>query len=81
LEGGGCQKWRDHFATEDQPGHADRSAGPRRSPTRPAGDAEDEIEALRRQRQTGPTIARRRGQPVIAISTASVTASPAITQP
>ena len=52
-------KWRDRFATEGKAGLADRSSRPHRSPTRLDRRAEEEIEALRRQRMTGPE-----GQPI-----------------
>jgi hypothetical protein len=42
---------------------ADRSSRPHRSPTRLAEHEEKEIEALRRQRLTGPAIVRRLGRP------------------
>lgn len=57
-------KWRDRHAVEGAPGLADRSSRPHRSPTRLAGHEEDAIEALRRQRLTGPAIARRLGRPL-----------------
>ena len=52
------RKWRDRFAAEGAAGLDDRSSRPHRSPTRLGDAAEDEIEALRRQRLTGPAIAR-----------------------
>ena len=58
------RKWRDRFAAEGEAGLADRSSRPHRSPTRLDGWAEEEIEALRRQRLTGPAIARRLGRPL-----------------
>jgi len=58
------RKWRDRFAAEGAGGLADRSSRPHRSPTRLDGHAEGEIEALRRQRLTGPAIARRTGRPL-----------------
>ncbi len=57
------RKWRDRFAAEGAAGLADRSSRPRRSPRRLAEHEEAEIEALRRQRLTGPAIARRVGRP------------------
>ncbi len=57
------RKWRNRHAVEGAPGLVDRTSRPHRSPTRLAGHAEEEIEALRRQRLTGPTIARRLGRP------------------
>ncbi len=58
------RKWRDRFAAEGTAGLADRSSRPHLSPTRLGGHAEDEIEVLRRQRMTGPAIARRLGRPL-----------------
>ena len=58
------RKWRDRHAAEGAPGLIDRTSRPRHSPTRLAGQAEDEIEALRRQRLSGPAIARRLGRPL-----------------
>ena len=55
------RKWRDRHAVEGAPGLIDRTSRPRRSPTRLAGPAEEKIETLRRQRLTGPVIARRLG--------------------
>src|SRR5271155_5075462 len=52
------RKWRDRFATGGGAGLADRSSRPHRSPTRLGRQVEEEIEALRRQRMTGPAIAR-----------------------
>ena len=53
------RKWRDRYAAEGAAGLADRTSKPHHSPTRLASDAEDEIEQLRRQRLSGPAIARR----------------------
>src|SRR5690606_14684250 len=58
------RKWRDRFAAEGEPGLRDRSSRPHRRPTRLAAAIEAEIEALRRQRLSGPTIARQLGRPV-----------------
>ena len=58
------RKWRDRFVAEGAVGLADRTSRPHRSPTRLAEPAEQEIEALRRQRLSGPAIARRLGRPV-----------------
>lgn len=58
------RKWRDRFAEEGEAGLADRSSRPHRSPTRLAGHEEEEIEKLRRQRLTGPAIARQLGRPL-----------------
>ena len=60
------RKWRDRFASEGEAGLADRSSRPRHSPARTDAAIESAIEALRRQRLTGPAIARRLG---LAVST------------
>ena len=52
------RKWRDRHAAEGEAGLADRSSRPHRSPTRLDHAAEAAIEALRRQRLSGPAIAR-----------------------
>src|SRR3954452_11344837 len=51
------RKWRDRHAAEGEPGLAERSSRPHRSPTRLDEAAEAEIERLRRQRRSGPAIA------------------------
>jgi transposase InsO family protein len=61
------RKWRDRHATAGDAGLADRSSRPHHSPTRLAGTVEAEIEALRRQRLSGPAIARQLGRPVATI--------------
>jgi transposase InsO family protein len=61
------RKWRDRFAAEGPPGLVDRSSRPTRSPRRLDHAAEAEIEALRRQRLTGPAIARRTRRPLSTI--------------
>ena len=58
------RKWRNHHAAEGKAGLLDRSSRPHRSPARMDSTAEDAIEALRRQRLSGPAIARKLGQPV-----------------
>lgn len=58
------RKWRDRFAAEGEAGLADRSSRPHRSPARLGGQEEEEVVALRRQRLTGPAIARRLGRPL-----------------
>jgi transposase InsO family protein len=58
------RKWRDRFAATGTAGLADRSSRPHRSPTRLGRQVEEEIETLRRQRMTGPAIARRLSRPV-----------------
>jgi transposase InsO family protein len=57
------RKWRDRFATEGSPGLRDRSARPLCSPTRLPPEKTAQIEALRRQRRSGPAIARQLGLP------------------
>ena len=58
------RKWRERHAVEGAAGLVDRPSRPHRSPTRLAGCEEEAIEALRRQRLTGPAIARRLGRPL-----------------
>jgi transposase InsO family protein len=60
------RKWRDRFAAEGSPGLRDRSSRPLCSPTRLPPETIAEIEALRRQRRSGPAIARQLG---LAVST------------
>jgi transposase InsO family protein len=55
------RKWRDRFAAEGLPGLRDRSARPLRSPGRLPAEATAQVEALRRQRRSGPAIARELG--------------------
>ena len=61
------RKWRDRHAAEGEAGLAERSSRPHRSPTRLDEAAEAEIEALRRQRRSGPAIARQLGRPVATV--------------
>jgi transposase InsO family protein len=61
------RKWRDRFAAEGEAGLCDRSSRPYRSPRRLCTEALAEIEVLRRQRLSGPVIARRLGRPVSTI--------------
>jgi transposase InsO family protein len=61
------RKWRDRHAAEGEPGLAERSSRPHRSPTRLDEAAQAEIEALRRQRRSGPAIARQLGRPVATV--------------
>jgi transposase InsO family protein len=61
------RKWRDRFATEGEGGLADRSSRPHASPARLDRAVEDEIEALRRRRLSGPVIARQLGRPLSTI--------------
>jgi transposase InsO family protein len=58
------RKWRDRFAAEGEAGLRDRSCRPHRSPGRLDAALEAEIAALRRQRLSGPTIARQLALPV-----------------
>jgi transposase InsO family protein len=58
------RKWRDRYRTEGEAGLMDRSSRPRTSPARLTPAAEDEIERLRRQRLSGPSIARQVRRPV-----------------
>jgi transposase InsO family protein len=60
------RKWRDRFAAEGLPGLRDRSARPLHSPKRLPPETTAQIEALRRQRRSGPFIARQLG---LAVST------------
>jgi transposase InsO family protein len=64
------RKWRDRFAAEGEAGLRDRSCRPQRSPTRLAAEVEAEIAALRRQRLSGPVIARQLGRPVSTVGVA-----------
>ena len=61
------RKWRDRYAAEGAAGLRDRSSRPHHSPTRLDAGVAAEIEALRRQRLSGPAIARRLGRPVSTI--------------
>ena len=61
------RKWRDRHAELGAAGLVDRSSRPHRSPTRLTETVEAEIEQLRRQRLSGPAIARRLGRPVSTI--------------
>src|SRR5512139_2750025 len=64
------RKWRDHFAVEGEAGLRDRSSRPHRSPARLPATAEAEIAALRRQRLSGPAIARQLARPVSSVGVA-----------
>lgn len=61
------RKWRDRFAAEGTAGLCDRSSRPRQSPRRLDEATVAEIATLRRQRLSGPVIARRLGRPVSTI--------------
>lgn len=58
------RKWRDRFAGQGEAGLQDRSSRPHRSPTRLDAAAEGEIARLRRERRSGPAIARQLGRPL-----------------
>ena len=58
------RKWCARFAAEGAAGLADRSSRPHRCPRRLGEEAEAEIERLRRQRLSGPAIARQARRPV-----------------
>jgi transposase InsO family protein len=62
--------WRERFAAEGEPGLRDRSSRPHRSPMRLPAAIEAEIETLRRQRLSSPTIARQLGRPVSTVAVA-----------
>jgi transposase-like protein len=64
------RKWRDRHAAEGQAGLRDRSSRPHHSPTRQAAEVTASIETLRRQRRSGPAIARQLG---LASSTVGLT--------
>ena len=57
-------KWQGRHAAEGEAGLADRSSRPHRSQSRLPDAAVAEILALRRQRPSGPAIARRLGRPI-----------------
>jgi hypothetical protein len=59
--------WRARHALEGEAGLADRSSRPHHSPPRLGEAAQAEILALRRQRLSGPAIARRLGRPVATV--------------
>jgi transposase InsO family protein len=58
------RKWRERYRVEGQVGLTDRSSRPHSSPSRLDAAAEAQIEHFRRQRLSGPAIARRLGRPV-----------------
>jgi transposase InsO family protein len=55
------RKWRDRFAAQGVQGLRDRSSRPLVSPTRLPPETTARIEAMRRQRRSGPSIAREVG--------------------
>ncbi len=61
------RKWRDRHAAEGEAGLTDRSSRPHTSPTRLRLEEEAEIERLRRQRLSGPAIARQARRPLSTI--------------
>ena len=58
------RKWQHRYAAEGPAGLVDRSSRPTHSPNQLDDSAQAEIEALRRQRLTGPAIARQTRRPV-----------------
>jgi transposase len=64
VDGRTVRKWRDRYRDEGAAGLMDRPSRPHSSPSRLTACAEDEIEALRRRRLSGPAIARRLGRPL-----------------
>jgi transposase InsO family protein len=58
------RKWQTRFRDAGLAGLADRTSRPQRSPTRLSAEDEAAIIGLRRQRMTGPAIARQLGRPV-----------------
>ena len=64
------RKWRNRFAAEGVAGLRDRSARPLCSPGRLPAATVEQIEALRRQRWSGPAIARHLGVPVSTVGLA-----------
>jgi transposase InsO family protein len=58
------RKWRDRFAAEGEAGLRDRSSRPHRSPNRLSVSVEAAIEELRRERLSGPAIARQARLPL-----------------
>ena len=67
VDPGTVRKWRDRFAAEGEAGLADRSSRPHHSPDRLGEREEAAILALRRDRLSGPAIARRLARPVSTI--------------
>jgi len=58
------RKWRDRFAAGGPTALQDRSSRPHSSPTRTSQAVSDDIERLRRERRTGPAIARKLAMPL-----------------
>jgi transposase InsO family protein len=57
------RKWRDRFAAEGEAGLRDRCSRPHHCPTQLPPEQHEAIKALRRQRLSGPAIARQLGLP------------------
>ena len=70
VDGRTVRKWRDRFRVEGAAGLGDRSSRPHPCPFRLDAAAETEIAVLRRQRLSGPAIARRLGRPVSTVGKA-----------
>jgi len=64
------RKWRDRYATEGVAGLVDRPSRPHHSPNRLTEEIVNEVERLRRQRLSGPAIARRLHRPVSTVGVA-----------
>jgi transposase InsO family protein len=64
VDGRTVRKWRDRYRAEGHAGLVDRSSRPHSCPSRLCASVEGEIAALRRERLSGPAIARRLGRPV-----------------
>ena len=64
IDGKTVRKWRERYRVEGAAGLVDRSSRPRSSPSRLDREDEMAIVALRRQRLSGPAIARQLGRPV-----------------
>jgi Integrase core domain/leucine-zipper of insertion element IS481 len=67
VTGRTVREWRDRHAALGELGLLDRSSRPHHGPTRLGEPAEAEILALRRQRLSGPVVARRLGRPVATV--------------
>ena len=61
------RKWQGRYALDGDAGLLDRSSRPHHSPTRLGEAAVAEIIQLRRQRLSGPAIARRLGRPIATV--------------
>ena len=70
VDGRTVRKWRDRFRVEGAAGLGDRSSRPHSCPFRLDAAAQTEIPVLRRQRLSGPAIARRLGRPVSTVGKA-----------